>query len=108
IMFFVSLLVIGLIVSQRLQLEQFPEVSAPFLLNDLPYPGSTPNEVERTITRPAEEALSTLSGIKRMNSVSRADGANVFIEFSDWDRDIEITASEARDRIDAIRGELPD
>ena len=108
IMFFVSLLVIGLIASQRLPLEQFPEVSAPFLMVDLPYPGSTPNEVERTITRPVEEALSTLSGIKRMNSQSRGDGANVFIEFSDWDRDIEITASEARDRIDAIRGELPD
>src|SRR5690606_9816783 len=62
----------------------------------------------RTITRPVEEALSTLSGIKRMNSVSRGDGSSVFIEFSDWDRDIQITASEARDRIDAIRGELPD
>ena len=108
IMFFVSLVVIGLIASQRLALEQFPDVSAPFLFVDLPYPGSTPNEVERTITRPVEEALSTLSGIKRMNSVSRADGANVFIEFSDWDRDIEITASEARDRIDAVRGDLPD
>ena len=108
IMFFVSLVVVGLIASQRLPLEQFPEVSAPFVMVDLPYPGSTPNEVERTITRPVEEALSPLSGIKRMNSVSRADGGNVFIEFTDWDRDIEITASEARDRIDAIRGELPD
>jgi HAE1 family hydrophobic/amphiphilic exporter-1 len=108
IMFFVSLVVVGLIASQRLSLEQFPDVSAPFIFVDLPYPGSTPEEVERTIARPVEEALSTLTGIKRMNSVSRGDGANVFIEFSDWDRDIEITASEARDRIDAIRGELPD
>lgn len=108
VMFYVSLVVIGLIAGFRLPLEQFPDVNVPFIFVDLPYPGSTPEEVERTITRPAEEALATLTGISRMNSNSRPDGANVFIQFSDWDRDIEITASEARDRIDAIRSELPD
>ncbi|MBW8367363.1 MAG: efflux RND transporter permease subunit [Arenimonas sp.] len=108
VMFYVSLVVIGLIASFRLPLEQFPDVNVPFILVDLPYPGSTPEEVERTITRPAEEALATLTGIQRMNSNSRPDGANIFIQFSDWDRDIEITASEARDRLDAIRSELPD
>ncbi|PZO10796.1 MAG: AcrB/AcrD/AcrF family protein [Lysobacteraceae bacterium] len=108
VMFYVSLVVIGLIAAVRLPLEQFPDVNVPFILVDLPYPGSTPEEVERTITRPAEEALATLTGIQRMNSNSRPDGANIFIQFSDWDRDIEITASEARDRLDAIRSELPD
>ncbi len=64
VMFFVSLVVIGLIAAFRLPLEQFPEVNVPFLLVSLPYPGSTPQEVERTITRPAEEALATLPAIK--------------------------------------------
>ena len=108
IMFFVSMMVIGLIAALRLPLEKFPEVSAPFLFIDLPYPGSTPQEVERTIVRPAEEALATLSGIKRMQAVARADGANIFIEFRDMERDIEILASDARDRLDAIRSDLPD
>jgi hydrophobic/amphiphilic exporter-1 (mainly G- bacteria), HAE1 family len=108
VMFYISLGVIGIIAAFRLPLEQFPEVNVPFVLVELPYPGSTPNEVERTITRPAEEALATLPGISEMNSTSRADGANVFMQFSDWDRNIEITASEARDRLDAIRSELPD
>jgi hydrophobic/amphiphilic exporter-1 (mainly G- bacteria), HAE1 family len=108
VMFYVSLVVVGLLATQRLPLEQFPDFNVPFVLVDLPYPGSTPQEVERTISRPVEEASSTLPGIERMNSVSRADGANVFLQFSDWDRDIEITASEARERIDAIRAELPD
>jgi hydrophobic/amphiphilic exporter-1 (mainly G- bacteria), HAE1 family len=107
-MFFVSLLVIGLIAASRLPLEQFPEVSPPFIMVQLPYAGSTPEEVERTVLRPVEEALSTLSGIKSLRASARADGANVFIEFSDWDRDVAIAASEARERIDAIRGELPD
>lgn len=108
VMFFVSMIVIGLIAAFRLPLEQFPEVNVPFLMVNLPYPSSTPQEVERSITRPVEEVLATLPGISSLNSTSRADGANVMIEFSDWDRDINITASEARDRIDAIRAELPD
>ena len=107
-MLFVSLFVIGLIASLRLPLEMFPEVSPPFIYVDLPYAGSTPEEVERTILRPVEEALSTLSGIKAMEGQARAEGAGVFIEFSDWDRDVAIAASEARERIDAIRAELPD
>ena len=57
VMFFVSMVVIGLIASFRLPLEQFPEVNVPFLMISFPYPGSTPQEVERSITRPAEEAL---------------------------------------------------
>ncbi|MBB5208612.1 efflux RND transporter permease subunit [Chiayiivirga flava] len=108
VMFFVSLVVIGLIAGMRLPLEQFPEINAPFLGINLPYPGSTPEEVERTLVRPVEETLATLPGIKRLQSSSRADGGDVFIEFSDWDRDIEIAASDARDRIDAIRADLPD
>ncbi len=107
VMFYVSLVVIGIIAAFRLPLEQFPEVSFPFVLVQLPYPGSTPEEVERTITRPAEEALATLSGIKEMNSTSGPDGSTIQMQFSDWNRNIAITASEAHDRLDAIRSELP-
>lgn len=108
IMFFVSLFVVGLIAAVRLPLEAFPEVSPPFIFVQIPYTGSTPEEVERTVLRPVEEAMSTMSGIKRMDSEARADGANVFMQFSDWERDVAIAASEARERIDAIRSELPD
>ena len=106
-MFFVSLVLVGLIAAFRLPLEFFPEVDAPFLFVDLPYPGSTPEEIEQSITRPVEEALSTLPGIKRINSQSRSQGASIFIEFQ-WDRDVQVLASEARYRLDAIRDELPD
>ncbi|WP_295360407.1 efflux RND transporter permease subunit [Arenimonas sp.] len=108
IMFFISMVVIGLIAAFRLPLEQFPDLNAPFIAVELPYPGSTPEEVERGLVRPVEEALSTLQGIKNINSMSRADGGSVWIEFTDWDRDVEVLASEARERIDAIRDELPD
>jgi HAE1 family hydrophobic/amphiphilic exporter-1 len=108
IMFFVSMLVIGLIAAVRLPLESFPEASAPFFFVQLPYPGSTPEEVERNLVRPVEEAIATMPGIKTMNSEASADSGGVFVTFSDWSKDVAIAASEARERIDAIRDELPD
>ncbi|MCD9005473.1 efflux RND transporter permease subunit [Luteimonas sp. XNQY3] len=108
IMCFVSMVVIGLMAAVRLPLEALPDISAPFLFVQLPYAGSTPAEAEQNLLRPAEETLATMSGIKRMRGQANADGAGVFLEFSDWDRDIAISAAEARERIDAIRGDLPD
>lgn len=108
IMFFISLVVIGLIAAVRLPLEAFPEVTFPGIFVELPYAGSTPEEVERTVLRPTEEALSTLTGVKRMEGSARADGASIAVFFSDWSRDVSIAASEARERVDAIRDQLPD
>ena len=54
IMFFVSMVAIGLIAAFRLPLEQFPSIDFPFLFVQIPYPGSTPTEIERTIARPVE------------------------------------------------------
>ncbi|HEY5971949.1 MAG TPA: efflux RND transporter permease subunit, partial [Pseudoxanthomonas sp.] len=108
IMLFVTLTVIGLIAAFRLPLEAFPEVSPPFIFVQMPYAGSTPEEVERTVLRPVEEALSTMTGIKRIDAQANGDGAQLFIQFSDWERDVAIAASEARERIDAIRDDLPD
>jgi hydrophobic/amphiphilic exporter-1 (mainly G- bacteria), HAE1 family len=106
VMVFVSLVVVGLLAAIRLPLEFLPEFDAPFLFVSIPYAGSTPEEVERTITRPAEEALATLPGVKQINSNSRADAAEIFIEF-DWSTQVGLAAIEARERVEAIRKDLP-
>ena len=108
IMLFVSMVVIGLIAAFKLPLESEPEASIPFFFIALPYPGSTPEEVERNLLRPVEEAIATMPGIKTMNSRANAEGGQIQVEFSDWNRDIAMAASEARERIDAVRDELPD
>ncbi|TYT23872.1 efflux RND transporter permease subunit [Luteimonas viscosa] len=108
IMLFVSMVAIGLIASFRLPLEAEPEATIPFFFVSLPYPGSTPEEVERNILRPVEEALATMSGIQSMNSRANAEGGQIQVQFSDWSRDIAIAASEARERIDSVRDQLPD
>ena len=101
VMFFISLTVIGLLAAFRLPLEFLPDIEAPFLFVNIPYPGSTPAEIERTITRPVEEVLATLPGVQNMNSRSRADGAEIFMEFK-WGQNVATKAVEARDKIDAI------
>ena len=106
IMAFVSMTVIGLIAAWRLPLESMPDIQFPFLGIVIPYQGSTPAEVERTLTRPVEEALSTLTGIQRMDSITRADGVNIELQFK-WGQDTGVKAVEARGRIDAIRADLP-
>jgi HAE1 family hydrophobic/amphiphilic exporter-1 len=105
-MIFLSCLVLGGISSRLLPLEFFPDIDAPFLFIDMQYPGSTPREVERVITRPAEEALSTVKGIQFMFSNSQSGGSQVFIAF-DWGHDLSVKTVEARERLDAIRDQLP-
>ncbi|MBS0218292.1 MAG: efflux RND transporter permease subunit [Proteobacteria bacterium] len=108
IMLFVSLVVVGLIAAVRLPLESDPEMSAPFMFVQLPYAGSTPEEVERNVLRPAEEALGTMSGIKSISGRANADGAQLMVWFTDWGRDVAIAAVDARQRLDAARDQFPD
>lgn len=105
-MFFVTLLLLGGIAAMRIPLAFLPEFDAPFLYVDLPYPGSTPEEIEQSIIRPVEEVIATLPGVRRITSNATGDGGNVGVQFA-WGRNVNALASEARNRIDAIRGELP-
>ena len=69
------LIAVGLVASRLLPLEYFPAVDVPFIGIEIPYQGSTPEEVEREITRPVEEVIATLAGIKRLESKSSSTGA---------------------------------
>lgn len=106
VMFFVVLVVIGLIAGFRLQMEYFPAIDVPFLMVDIPYVGSTPAEIERTITHPVEDALAALPGIQKMQSTSRADDAQIMLQFK-WGENVAVKAVQAREKIDAIRADLP-
>ncbi len=105
-MFFVCMAVIGVIGGQRLPLEFLPDIDFPGIFVQVPYRNSTPEEVERRVTRPVEEALATLPGIEGMRSESSDSGAQIFIRF-DWGQDLAVKGVEARDKIDAVRDDLP-
>ncbi len=105
-MVFLSFLVIGVISMKLLPLEYFPSVDAPFVLVQVPYQGASPEQVELEITRPIEEVLATLGQIQDMQSTSRPDRAEIFV-LLDFDVDVAIMALKAREKIDAIRDQLP-
>jgi HAE1 family hydrophobic/amphiphilic exporter-1 len=104
---FVALALVGLIASRLLPLEQFPDIEWPGIFIEIPYEGSTPEEVERLITRPVEEALATLSGVERMESTSTERSAQIFLQF-DWEQKMAAKGIEARSKIDGIRHQLPE
>ena len=107
IMIFVSILLLGGLATQRLPLAFLPDMTGPGLWIDIPYPGSTPEEVERLITKPAEEVLSTVSGIKTLNSWSRENGAGIQIGFN-WGDPVELKVLEVKEKLDGIRDQWPD
>ena len=106
VMTFLSFVVIGLISARLLPLEYFPSIDFPGIFVQIPYPGSTPEEVEKQITRPAEEVLATISGLKAMNSTSRENGSDIFLQF-DWGEETNIRALEVREKLDGIRKQWP-
>jgi HAE1 family hydrophobic/amphiphilic exporter-1 len=106
LMVFVCLVLFGALSVRWIPLELFPEFDAPVLFVQLPYGGSTPEEVERQITRPAEEALATISSVKRMTSTSYENRSEVVLRF-DWGTDTDIKAVEVREKLDGIANQLP-
>ena len=106
LMVFVSLVMIGGISARLIPMELFPELDLPFIFVSIPYPGSTPEEVERQITRPVEEVLATVNGIKQMRSTSRENAGEVQMLFN-WGEDTDIKAIEIREKINGIRDQLP-
>jgi hydrophobic/amphiphilic exporter-1 (mainly G- bacteria), HAE1 family len=106
VMVLVALGLIGVIASRLLPLEKWPDIQFPGIFVRIPYEGSTPEEVERLITRPVEEILATLSGVERMRSTSKQDGAEIFLQFG-WDQELAAKGIEARAKVDGIRHKLP-
>ncbi len=106
LMTFIAVSLIGLIATTLLPLELFPDIRFPGISVNIPYDGSTPEEVEQLITRPAEEAIATLSGIKEIRSTSSENGSEIVV-FFEWDRDPAAVGFEVRTKLESIRHEFP-
>ncbi|MEM8982703.1 MAG: efflux RND transporter permease subunit [Pseudomonadota bacterium] len=102
-----ALAVLGVISAMLMPLEEFPDIELDGFAVIIPYPGSTPEETERLVTRPAEEALATLPGIKHMFSKSTADQAEIWLQYG-FNSNSRQEAVEARIKLDSIRNNLPD
>src|SRR4030095_6865531 len=74
VMVFLAVLAVGLISAKLLRLENFPDITFPGMQVTVPYPGSTPEEMEQLVVRPVEEALATLSGTEEVRATRRPGG----------------------------------
>ncbi len=105
-MIFVCAVVMGLASSRILPIEFFPSIQFPGVFVQANYPGSSPEEIEKNITKPLEETLSTMGSIEQMQSTSSRNSTQVFMLF-DWGVNAKLKGVEAREKIDAIKAELP-
>ena len=101
-----SMIVLGVISLTRLPLESFPSISSLGVNVNVSYPSSSPEEVERDITRPLEESVALLGNIDRISATSTSSNSSVRVEFKAG-TDMDIATMEVRERVEAVRGNLP-
>ncbi|MDA8016952.1 MAG: efflux RND transporter permease subunit [Thermoanaerobaculia bacterium] len=106
-MLLAGVLVMGWLSVTRLPLEFLPTISSSNVWVSAPYPASSPEEVERRIVRPLEDAMGTLENVDRMSATASSGEGNVSVEFADG-TDMDQAIVEVRDRVDRVRHRLPD
>jgi HAE1 family hydrophobic/amphiphilic exporter-1 len=90
----------------RLPLEQLPTISSSGITVNVSYQSSSPEEVERLIVLPLEEALGTLNNIDRIGANASRNGASVRVDFKAG-TDMDLANMEMRERVDQARANLP-
>lgn len=100
------LVVLGILSFGRLGVELYPPVNFPFLTVLTVYPGASPEDIERDVTEPLEDALSSISGLDTIQSFTRADSTFIVLKF-DMDTDVETATNAVRDKVGGVEGALP-
>jgi hydrophobic/amphiphilic exporter-1 (mainly G- bacteria), HAE1 family len=108
-MFMISgvVILLGAMSLSRLPVDLLPDVSYPSLTIRVSYPGVGPLEMEELVTRPLEQAVSATSGVERLESTSSEGSSRVSLNFA-WGTDLNEAADDVRNRLDRVRGRLPE
>ena len=101
------LVVVGIASYSGLGVDLFPNIDLPIVTVTTTLKGSSPEEIETTITKPIEEAVNTVSGIDELRSTSREGVSQVVIRFL-LERNGEEAAQDIRDRVGTIIKNLPE
>ncbi|MBU1146938.1 MAG: efflux RND transporter permease subunit, partial [Candidatus Omnitrophica bacterium] len=105
-MFFIGVLMLGLISLTRLPQELFPSITYPELTVVTTYENAAPEEVETLITKIIEETVGTVSKLKRISSISKEGVSIVTAEFG-WGTNMDFASLGVREKIDLIKERLP-
>ncbi|MBX9856444.1 MAG: efflux RND transporter permease subunit [Gemmatimonadaceae bacterium] len=96
----------GLVALTQLETDEFPEVQPPIVLTTIVYPGASPDQVEREVLEPIEEAIQAISGVKSINGEARDGFAQIVTQFV-FSKDLQEATQDIRDAISVKRQDLP-
>lgn len=102
-----ALILLGIVSYFRMNVDEMPDTTLPYVSVSITYEGAQPEQVDSQITKKVEEAVGEAKGVKHIRSTSREGGAEIGVEFN-LDIDPAMATQDVRDKISAIRSELPD
>ncbi|MDR0374261.1 MAG: efflux RND transporter permease subunit [Treponema sp.] len=97
---------LGLFALVNLPIDLTPEINPPYLVLMTTYAGAGPEEVERSVTRPLEAALSSVSSLEEVTSTSSKGSSMVIMEFT-YGTDLADASNSVRDALERVRNYLP-
>ncbi|MFZ5433811.1 MAG: efflux RND transporter permease subunit [Calditrichota bacterium] len=106
-MIVMSFAVLGLYSYLQLGVDNWPDVSFPFAVVSVIYPGAGPEEIETQVIQPMEDEIATIAGIRNITAQCLESRGIIFVEF-ELGTKIDFAALDVKDKIDAIRPNLPD
>jgi hydrophobic/amphiphilic exporter-1 (mainly G- bacteria), HAE1 family len=105
-MIFCLLAVLGLYSYLNMGVDLLPRMDWPMVFVITQYPGAGPNEVETQVSKPLEEALSSLNGVKSLRTYSNENYSFTWIEFT-FSTDVNIALNDVERKVNEIRGDFP-
>jgi hypothetical protein len=103
-----ALVAFGVAALLNLQVDEYPDLDQPVVMVQIPYPGASPDVVEREIIEPIEEAIFGLSGLDRkLTTANAVDGLAQFTVTFNYTKPVTEASQDVRDAISTIRGNLP-
>ena len=102
----IALMALGLLALSKLRVNQTPDVEQPLLVVAIPYPGASPDTVEREIVNRIEKALQGIAGVTDVRSTSSEGNAQLLLIFN-FDKNMIEAADEVRNAIASVRYKLP-
>ncbi len=106
IVLFLVIAILGALGFSSMQSELMPKFTPPSMNVQVIYPGASPTEVENSLTRKLEDALSSLQGVESMRSYSFEGMSMVFVSFT-YGTDIDKAITDAQNKISSKKAELP-
>ena len=102
-----AVLILGIVSFQKLSVRMFPDVEFPYVVVMTQYSGAGVSEIEQLVSKPIEDAVSGVSGLKHIFSMNQDNISIVFSEF-ELGKDPDVAAQEVRDKIGQIKYILPE